>query len=386
MNRIVVFLVLMVAAFAVTADAQVLSSADSSYLEQFRGETYRNILPRVWLNVCALNQERYPDLDVVHPGDTILLPLGRQYVAKAGDGNHVWQASAYFTNMLLTPYLTSEGETNGDEMLDAIREQSESGSYWSVNRSILWIVIVVALGTWTFLLLYSAKKRRKPFAWVIPSFTGASDDQVRPIAEHAFQGAFGRGFEIVGPIERGVINGKQRVFFASGHHETQNFSNEPGCRARLRFQDGTEALVVSRWACFNPVWSATNVRFRGTFTPQGGRPEEIPAISEALASHFGAVIREVRGGNVPAAPASSFVPGRQPVPVPEAPQRTEAPPATPTEEPKQDGKLLKLTKVQFSRDKGLNLEGDIPISVEDLKAIIANVQQSKGEDTSKSGS
>ncbi|MFH0806167.1 MAG: hypothetical protein V1885_00335 [Candidatus Brennerbacteria bacterium] len=372
MNRIIVLLAFVVAACAVTAEAQVLTSADSSYLEQFRGKLYREIVPKVWLDVCALNRAQYPDSNLVSVGDTIALPVGKQYVAGLEEGNHMWQASGYFTDMVVMPYVLSEVGTSFEEIVRVAQQPSERSALRA--RALLFALSIIALLVAAILWLDWSVKRRRPFATMQPTFRGGSDEQVRSAAERALTGTFGRGFEIVGPIERGVINGRQTVFFASGRHENETFRGEPGYRARLRFQDGSEALVVSRWSCFNPVWSAEGVRFRGTFTPQGGRPEEIPVISTAQANHLGGAIREVVSGREPATPASMFVPDRQPAPIPANPRPSGTPSAPTSEEPKQDGKLLKLTKVQFSRDKGLNLEGDIPISIEDLNALITKVQ------------
>lgn len=389
MNRVVLLLFTLVVACAAMVDAQVSGfdelAAQGMYLEQFRGKPHEEVISKVWLEVCRLNRGQYLDSNLVRPGDVIALPFGKSYIAQTGGKDHMWQASKYFVDVVVTPYLV------GSKKYDVVvQKDSGRNAPRKTDQStfrLLCVFLLLSLGALAWMLLNrAAGKNRRPFATSIPSFEGASDAQVRSTAQSALESAFGRGFEIVGPIERGVVNGTQRVFFAGGQHKTQKFENEPGYRARLRFRDGREALVVSLWECFNPVWSATEARFRGTFTPQNGRPEEIEEISESQASHLSSIIQQAARRAEPIVSPSLVVPGAA-VPSPASETSQPATPhfsEPPASTPKDDGKL-RLTKVQFSVEKGLNLEGELPMSIEDLKGLITQVQ-TKGGDAPKKDS
>lgn len=372
MNRIIVvlFVVLALAALAapVLAQAPQLAPADSSYLEQFRGKSFGEIVPKVWLEVCAMNRAQYPDSNLVFPGDVIALPLGKQYVAKPGGTDHMWQASTYFSNEAVMSYLLGDTAVPVvTQPVQVVEEESKSGS----SNFGLWVLIVAALVVASLYLFRFWRSKRKPFVKHPPDFRAATDAQVRPVAEAALGRAFGQGTQIIGRIERGTISGRQVIFFGGGPHTTETYRNEPGYRARVRFQDGTETSVVSRWSCFNPVWSAVWAEFEGTFTPEGGQPEAIERISDAQAAHLGVAMQEIASGREPTVSVSTIIPGRQPAPVAGP---TPAPPAAAVAEEREE--KLHLTKVQISSEKGLNLEGDIPLSVEELKELIAQV---KGE-------
>lgn len=392
MNRFLAFVVLTLIGVAVVApvNAQapivsqiVLTKEDSLYLEQFQGRAYGEIVPKVWLRVCELNRERYPDSNLVQLGDVITLPLGLQYVAKAGDGDHMWRASKYFSSDVVVPYLMQGFATDLDALVQGKTTESAEKYNGPVSLS-KWLVVVALIAgifwlLWTVLIkTYGRKDAREPakfpsFTSRPPDFDAAADSQIQPVASEALGQTFGQNFEIVGEIERGWINGTLVVFFADGTRRTEEYRNEEGFRAKLRFTDGTERVVVSRWHCFNPCWSASGADFNGTFTPQGeGKPHEIPPISESQASHLSQNIRDIAAGREPIAPVAEVIPGANSVPTP-------SPLLQQTEGPKPAEKL-RLTKFQVSADKGLNLEGEIPLTVEELQAIVKQiVENSKDE-------
>lgn len=380
MNR---FIFVLVSVFAVmtTASAQVgfeKAAIEGKYLEQFRGKFYHEIVPQVWLEVCRLNREQYPDSNVVRVGDVIKLPLGKHYLvsSEATGNDHMWRASQYFVDMVITPYLVSNRESDSSVVRERAVEQKSTSRplFDSMLDWLLLIIMVLLVIVIVAVVVIKTMKLTKGQSFVKfpPDFESAADSQVRPIATQALGNAFGSGFEIVGEIERGVMNGTLTVFFADGRRRTEEYENEPGFRARLRFADGTERTVVCRWACFNPVWSASDAEFNGTFTPTGGKPEEIFPITESQANHLTANILDIKEDREPMAPIAEVIPTVEAV---SASRSTEkASPVSASEEPKQDVKLLKLSKVQFSREKGLNLEGDIPITIDDLNALISKVQ------------
>lgn len=382
MNRSMILLVLVLAvAGAMSAQALVtsqiiLTKEDSLYLEQFQGHAYGEIVPKVWLRVCELNREQYPDSNLVQPGDVITLPLRLQYVAEAGGGDHMWRASKHFSSDVVVPYLVQGFATDLDaivqkEATESETKYSDSVPFWkwlvvvAFIVGIFWILWMLLLGT------YGRKDTREPatfppFTSRPPDFDAAADSQIQPVASEALGRTFGRNFEIVGEIERGWINGTLIVFFADGTRRTEKYQNEEGFRAKLRFADGTERVVVSRWHCFNPCWSASDADFNGTFTPQAeGKPQEILPISESQASHLSENIRDIAAGREPIAPVAEVVPGANSVPKPSPlPQQAESP---------KSAEKLRLTKFQVSADKGLNLEGDITVTVEELQAIVKQI-------------
>lgn len=382
MNRFFVLLAL-VAAFAVTAGAQVSGfdqlAAEGAYLEQFRDVPADKVVGKVWLDICVMNRAQYPDSNLVQPGDVIRLPLGRPYVAKRERGtDHMWQASLYFVNEVVAPYLI--GERSLIPLEGAVQSNTSRplvDSWDDRALLIIFFLAVVLLAAW---MLYRANRigeRPKaatpppPFVATPLDFQSAADTQVRPVATEALGRTFGRNFEIIGEIVRGWINGRLTVFFADGSRRTEEYENEEGFQARLHFSDGTERTVVSRWQCFNPVWSASDVEFRGTFTPaESGKPEEIPQISESQVAHLSQNIQDLAAGREPVAPVAAVVPESFPATPPSISPSTAT---SASEETKRDGEIMRLTKLQFSTDKGLNLEGNIPLTVEELKELISKV-------------
>lgn len=314
------------------------------YMEGFRDLEINKMIDKIWLEVLDLNKD-YPDPDFIQPGDIIKLPLHYKFVAKNEPvgADHMWSASEWFADRVIMPYL--EG---------AITEQKEKTLGYRVWWVWLFSFILILLSVILFFSLLFRSRERRAFVSKPPPFD-APDSNIRHISEQVLGNVFGdRGLEIVGEIERGHINGTQVVFYANGTRRIENFEDEPGYRARIRFFNGNERIVVSRWECFNPCWSAASAHFRGTFTPLAGEPEEIPEIFPEEAENLSARIRDLATTR------------QQEEPEPTTPPPT--PEATPAD------KKIKFTKVQFSFDKGLNLEGDFSLTVKELKALIVQIK------------
>lgn len=398
MNRIIASLAIVVTGICSFADGQTpitrqitLTEQDSAYLNRFEGMGYPSIESRVWLDVCALNRWRYPDSNLIQPGDVIFLPLGMQYVVESGGRDHMWRASAHFSERVVRPYITTARFSSYlQSVLDSVDRESsgnkqKEGSWSNLVLAIILVLLIgVILLIWLWVIIANSEKNKREGSFIKspPDFHTAADSQVRPIAEQALRRVLGGEFEIIGEIERGTLNGVFTVFFANGSRRTETYKDEEGFRARIRFANGTERVLACRWECFNPCWSAKDAKFNGTFTPVGDKPKEVAKISPEQASHLSANIRDIKADLKPIAPIADVIPeNAEPSSISPAPSvSTTSPDASPKAEAPMSSEKLRLTKFQVSADKGLNLEGDITVTVEELQAIVKQiVEGSKDE-------
>ncbi len=379
MKKLVAFLVPLAIATVVTIVVKAqgtYSPQDSSYLEQFRGEPASKIVPQVWLDECRLNRIRYPDSNMVRAGDTLLLPTNKRYIVEGNQGSdHMWRAAMSFAQNTVLPYLnhhqnvvSTVANTSKTAILDPIL-------FWFLIAAVLLILLVML-----WFIRKNLLDRRHPFVarQNIPDFENASDEEVEEVVENALRQIYGRNFEIVGPIQRGYIDGTMTSFFANGSQRNEEFHDEPGFRARLRFNDRHERLVVSRWSCFNPCWTAQDAQFSGTFTPVDEmHPQRIDRITN---EELGDLTQNIRRTNRGEEPAVDPIPPAEPKeearvegrpgqePKPESQKETPAPAVEKTEEGK-----LHFTKVQISNEKGLNLEGNFDLTPKELQELITRV-------------
>ncbi|MFH1161778.1 MAG: hypothetical protein V1696_00650 [Candidatus Jorgensenbacteria bacterium] len=364
-------LVLVLAVSTVGALAQVpqFSFVDSSYLEQFRGKTFGEIVPKVWLDVCARNRVLYPDSNLVLPGNIVVLPLGEFYTAKPGGMDHMWQASVYFANEVAIPYLQKDTHAAKTvaPIVPAVPVKTETGDFpWGL--AIFMIVLVAALMYLFYWLVFKRTVVPPPFIAEerIPDFQQATPEQLLPLAQEGLGRIYGeKNFEIVGPIEKGTIgDGTLTMFYADGSHRNETYHDEPGFRAHLRFKDGSESLIVSRWSCFNPCYTAQSAEFSGTFTPEGSdQPQMIERITEAEAGDIGENIRRIARGEEVVVGPSVAAPVQE---LPVAP-KTKAPATAPADaEPEKE---IKATKLQISCEKGITIEGETNLSFDQLKQL-----------------
>ncbi len=356
MKRFIIVLIAVITiAIVVQADLK-----DSEYLDQFRNKPIGRVVSEVWLDILELNRERYSDLNMVYPGDLVLLPLERYYVVREEPqgADHMWRAAVYFTNEVVLPYLYPPTPIE----VDSIKEEAEERVFpwWSLILLVLFISYIV--GVIITLIRRKRKMRSRPPFVSFPLSFDAPERQVRRFAQQALSSTFGRGIEIK-QIEKGRINGQQTVFYSDGSYQAENFKNEPGYRAHVRFPDGNERLVVSKWQCFNPCWSAQGAQFKGTFTPDGGKPEEISEIRYDEAYLLSQKIRDLAENLELENEADSS--------------------SVPVDKTENNPKTLKegyFTKVQFSPDKGLNLEGNFPLTIKQLKSLIKEIKKEEEEE------
>lgn len=361
-----------------------ISPVKGQYLEQFRDMSPEQMINKIWLDVCAMNRGRYPDSNKVQPGDTIQLPLGQYYVAQRGGTDHMWRAAIWFTDALVQPYLRFGNAPDTNQPVVA-EVQGPSVPTTSNGISLWWLLILIPILVgigWASNRLQQAKK----FVRVPPHFKGGTDEVVRPAAETALRSALGHGIQIVGNIERGVINGTQVMFNADGTSQTETFVNEPGYRAIVRFPNGEMRIVVCRWSCFNPVWSLKDADFAGTFTPVGFKAKDPilrmdPQGVEQLES-------SIRGSESIVAddlPANAIVTSQPLLDLLET-ARSEAPKvgktdvqvaSVPTAVERQTAIAVPgtadLTKLQFFKDGGVVMEGRLNLTVQDLHGMLYQI-------------
>jgi hypothetical protein len=373
-------------AIPVAANAQTYSSADSAYLDKFDGVLLADSRAKmVWVDVVSLNKPRYQDIDLVQPGDTILMPLNHIFVArsyKPAGRDHMWSASEDFVMNVIDPYVSDKLEKKlGIRHETSVETNADSKSPgWKVIGIALFIIVIYFL---VRLLGRDARRIRRSFVPNPPRFEDAKDEDVQALANSALQRVYGIGHQIIGQVLRGHADGDQVVFNNDGRESVEHFKKEEAWRALVRFSNGVERWVVSKWSCFNPFFSAVNARFRGTFTPLNGEPVEIDEISEAEIASLNENIRHIANGEQPQyIPAAVSTPEVAPVvaeqPVPPVLQAPAAPETPSVPEKTEDKKVMHLTKLQISADKGLNMEGQFDITTDQLDGLISKVIN-KGE-------
>ncbi|MBI5037612.1 MAG: hypothetical protein HZC01_02835 [Candidatus Kerfeldbacteria bacterium] len=290
----IISIVLMVFSISATTqsrprwDLPKYNTQDRAYLDTYAPLNMQQSVRKAWVDICGRNQAIYPDLDKVKPGDTILLPLGYDiFVAQAGGRDCMWRAAEYYVNNVVMPYYgrpapapetISKPETVRVEapapVVPATRTREMPLSFL-----LLVVAFIVAI---VLLYQYSSRREREreraqKFVPDPPHFENDGDAVVTPVAQSALQRAYGRTIKIVGPIERGYITGDMIMFNKDGSTNTQSFNNEPGFRTLIQFEDGKIREVVSRWSCFNPVYSYDDADFRGFFRPaESSVATEIP--------------------------------------------------------------------------------------------------------------
>ncbi len=350
-----------------------ISPVKGLYLEQFREMNPKQTIDRIWLDICAMNRSRYPDSNKVRPGDTIQLPLGQYYVAQQGGTDHMWRAALWFTDALVMPYLRFGAPDTTRPV--AVEVQGPTTPKASSGISPWWLLILIPVFMCA-VLIDNHIKRAKKFVVNPPGFRTASDSAVQATAQTALRSAFGPAIQIVGNVERGVINGTQVMFNADGTSQTETFHNEPGYRARVRFPNDQERLVVCRWACFNPVYNRTGSEFNGTFQVAGSNTtESLPRMSDEQVASVQRSIREadrsVAASDLPVVPMPASAETAAVLP-PEAPKETVRPAAVSSPERSAtigpDG-LLHFKSIQISQGR-FTAEGDVAITFEQLSELV----------------
>ncbi|NMC51466.1 hypothetical protein GYA54_01910, partial [Candidatus Kuenenbacteria bacterium] len=160
-------------------------------------------------------------------------------------------------------------------------------AWWTTNKLLLGLAALALVCA----IIYGAfRLTRKPFINQPPDFWSATEEEVSAAAHEALLPTAGQGFQFIGPVQRGILNGEQTGFYRGGGRQKEHFHNEPGFRARIRTSAGKEFMVHCKWACFNPCWGIEGAEFKGTFTPIGGSTQSVPEISDDTADKIGKAI------------------------------------------------------------------------------------------------
>ncbi|MFA6099087.1 MAG: hypothetical protein WCV50_06155 [Patescibacteria group bacterium] len=394
-HKLALLVMVALAFFATGAGSQYVAAvptpADSSYLEQFVGKPYSVNQSRVWLDICALNRDRFPDSNKVQPGDTIRMPLGKTYVAQSGAADHMWTASVSFMGSEVMPYLMGfwsythaakpDTQPNAPKTTTTVVQATNYGWWcWQIVGLIIVGGIIIAI-----LLLNRNRKRNEESAKSAseqlernrrfvpdpPDFEHSQERVVAAHAEDALRRTLGPNFKRVGPVVKGKANGTLTAINADGTTQTQQFNDELAYAMDVEGPDGTRFRLFCRWGCFNLVAGSVGASFVGTFSPiDGSTPMIVPAMTSELIDK---ITQKVRGDDIELS-AAEF-PGAvtaEVTPTIVTPVKTAAD-AIVTDKPKSDG-IMRFTKVQLSAEKGINLEGDdICLSVDQLFELVYQV-------------
>ncbi|MFH1235421.1 MAG: hypothetical protein V1685_00595 [Parcubacteria group bacterium] len=291
------------------------------------------------------------------------MPLGLCYIAQRGGTNHMWKAAQLFATSVVVPYLNGDTVTVTPPLTPA-KDSTPAVVASGMNISPLGLVIiaaiVLALCAWWVWSTHQGQQRRK-FVRRPPSFQSATDPMMDFYAREALTTAFGRHVQVVdGSIRRGYITGELIMLNRDGTTSRVRFDHEEGWEARVLFPDGHERVVYCRQRCFNPLWGLEDAQFSGTFQPidSTATPVGIPRISP---EQVAAVSRTTRGSDQPL--SSADLPGAvEPAPIPTTTPKAEGPLAAVAGT---DG-TLRLTKMQVFDGGKFTIEGDMPLTVEQL--------------------
>jgi hypothetical protein len=259
---------------------------------------------KTWVKTVSINPQ-FPNPDKVRPGDVIWVEIAGQrksFVANPDSINSQWAAT-------VAALKKTSPAPNAPIFLSIVPNKGlfEPNVFWPL------MILALAMLTLIYFTVRTLAKRNKlqeeernhevpeleditseetpvveeeqspPILEEVPNFESATPEELHQSAELAVANTYrGRNFEIIGDVEKGMIDGRMVIFFKDADDRVEEFHNEPGYRTTVRFLDTNEVKsVVWRAACFNPLWSASDANFFGTFTPEveGAIPQPIPSIS-----------------------------------------------------------------------------------------------------------
>lgn len=319
--------------------------------------TQTDSIGKTWVKTVEINKQ-FPNPDLVQPGDTVWVEIDgnkRFFIASKDSLNSQWA---------ITVAALQKISINKDAPIKITLIEP------GIDKNNIFLILFFAAMVFGFLgMLLGALMRKRhldkaseisetitteatcnpPILAQVPDFNSASDTEIHLAAENAIANTYrGRNFEIVGKVERGRINGKMKIFFADGSNRIEEFKNEPGYRTTVHFTDTDKTkVVVWRYSCFNPLFSANDANFSGTFTQEeeGSIAEPVANISEVETEELNQMITSKE---------EAILPDEK---VPEV-------------EKEAKNEKMQLTKLQISSDKGLNLEGDFKIEFSELKSLV----------------
>jgi hypothetical protein len=165
----------------------------------------------VWTKVCEMNRDQYPDSNRVMPQDVIFLPLGQYYVAKPGGKSHMWDASVYFSNEVVTPYLNGTLQVNANPTEGTLHHSipipidSVKTEAYADHTGWVLALIVALLAFLSFLFHRKNKKPvNPPFIAPerVPDPAMVTQEELRPLVQEAFGRVYGeKNFDIIGDVQ-----------------------------------------------------------------------------------------------------------------------------------------------------------------------------------------
>jgi len=261
--------------------------ASSSFAQAPTGETGPAFsVGQKWLETVNINTQ-FPDPDKIKIGDTVKVSVENKTIIFVADSslNSQWAVTVAAIREMAV-------DKQAPISVTVVPKKNNEKMFWYLIYAILVLLFLTIVIAW---LLYVRSKDQHellvgaeellnsnsnstplvvsgpPILENVPDFSSATEKEIYLAAESAISNTFkGRNFEIIGEVERGVINGKMKIFFADGSSQVEKFKNEPGYRTIIHFLDSEKTKkVVWRSSCFNPLWSANDAQFYGTFFPKG---------------------------------------------------------------------------------------------------------------------
>ncbi|MCM2338918.1 MAG: hypothetical protein NDI62_00450 [Burkholderiales bacterium] len=319
-----------------------------------------------WLEIKNINPS--PNHDSLDVGDTIFVSLGGEktfYIADPIEVNSKWAAAV--------KALREKTGNYKDSPTFKISHKKE-------DDSAMLILLILLCATIIALIAERIRKQSQiaeaavvetsvqagpPMIDEAPAFETITKEQMRKDIELVTTRTFHRKFRIIGEVLKGWITGRFVSFFADGSNVVSNFKNEPGYLAYVLFE-GEEELkqMVCQAACFNPLYTAVDAEFDGIFLIQNEKeletgsiinvdrisPEEIKQISHGITMPQEEINLEEM-----------------------ADERVSAPVVETKEKSVSESKVesvMKITRLQISYEKGLNVEGEFSMEMKEFKDIL----------------
>lgn len=377
-----------VIAISITVAYAQYTPNDSAFVGQFKGMYYEQVLNKVWNEVKDLNKIKYPNPNLVQPGDTLYMPLGQIHVVKDirnHDGRHdcMWDAAELFMWNTIFPiqngtYHAPQSTAPKSDTAKVTAPAATKDDAQLFLDMLPWLAVISVCIVLSILLLGRRKSTPEPeepsnaFCDNPPDFETASDEEIHDAVQASVNRALGRNFEVL-EVVPGLITGLQTVTFSNGTTRDEEFNNVQGYRARVRDKKtGRERDLYGQQICMNPLGTSVASEFSGTFTPDDDTlpPSRIPFLENEQVDVINRHQTEGTEVTIDDLPGEDIEPAAETV-------------ITSTLTPTADGRLH-ITKLQVSPERGMTIEGsEIAITIEDLHSLLYQVTGKHPNDLKK---